>query len=139
MDEIKLDLVRVWMIKALHDLDAAKTLASGKKNYWTQRLFTVNKRRRRRSRRSSRSMILLLKKTHDCRLLAQKVLPHHLGIKALFPQARLLTPYAVIFRYPFGPIFPDRAEFDEALKAAEAIVTFVMNEMPREALPEPDQ
>ena len=50
----------------------------------------------------------------------------------------LLTPYAVAYRYPgeSAVLEPERAEFDEALRAAGEFVQFVFSILPPEVRPE---
>ena len=52
--------------------------------------------------------------------------------------ASLLTPYAVAYRYPgeSAVLEPDRAEFDEALRAASDVVQFVLSLLPSDVKPE---
>ena len=138
MDEARLDLIRVWMVKAVHDLDAARTLASDSKRLLDAAIFHCQQAAEKALKALLTFHDTTFEKTHDCRLLAQMALPHHQDMIELIPLARLLTPYAVIFRYPFGPIFPDQDEFNEALKAAETIVSFVLKVLPPQAQPGSD-
>ena len=56
---------------------------------------------------------------------------------ALDPDAEHLTPLATSFRYPddYVPLNPTRAEFDEALAAAQRVYDFVLSLLPAETHP----
>lgn len=48
---------------------------------------------------------------------------------------RILTPYAVQFRYPGDVLEPERADVDHALQQATALIEFVLGLLPDEVKP----
>lgn len=50
------------------------------------------------------------------------------GFAQFLPVAQMLTPYAVRFRYPLGPLEPPLPEAEEALRLAAAVVAFVQQQ-----------
>ena len=69
-------------------------------------------------------------KTHDLRDLVRVCKQIEGSFDALLSDARLLTPFAVIYRYPGGHTPPTREEFDSALAAAERVFRFVLSKHP---------
>jgi HEPN domain-containing protein len=133
-----MDLVRERLTKATHDLEAAKTLAAERPSLLDTAIFHCQ----RAAEKALKAFLTFHEtpflKTHDCRLLAQQALAHDPRAADLMAFARRLTPYAVIFRYPFGLPMPDQAEFDEAVRAADAILASVLAALPPEARPQDD-
>ena len=76
-------------------------------------------------------------KTHDLRALVPRCIEIEAGFVALDPDAEHLTPLATSFRYPddYVPLNPTRAEFDEALAAAQRVYDFVLSQLPAETHP----
>ena len=76
-------------------------------------------------------------KTHDIRKLAIEAAEIEPLFDQIIPAAAMLTPYAWEFRYPDDMVetYPEREEFEEALKHAQTICDFVLNQLPSEAKP----
>jgi HEPN domain-containing protein len=81
-----------------------------------------------------------VQRTHNVTQLAEDASKFHARFDDLLDDADLLTPLATSFRYPdetdweAGPE-PTRAQFDEALAAAQRIYDFVLSLLPSETHP----
>jgi HEPN domain-containing protein len=62
-------------------------------------------------------------KTHDLTLLLDRCIDLDAGLETLRDEAELLTPFATAFRYPGPTVEPTVEEVDEALAAAEAVLS----------------
>ena len=76
-------------------------------------------------------------KTNDTEELVRQALAVDPAFAAIMPDASIVKPYAIKFRYPSAkdPMQPDCTEFDEALAAAQRIYDFVLSLLPAETHP----
>ena len=61
-------------------------------------------------------------RTHDLVALLSQCSAIQPGLAQLLPAAETLTPYAVLFRYPGGPMEPESEEAREAIDLAVSVV-----------------
>lgn len=64
-------------------------------------------------------------KTHDLEQLRQWCESIDGEFARFVDAASILTPYAVRFRYPIGPLMPEMADAQEAIRLAGEVVEFV--------------
>ncbi len=135
MDNAKRDLVQKWLTKAQRDMKAAKVLGAGSQPLRDAAMYHFQQA----AEKSIKGFLVFhdqrFDKTHDVVRLVQ----HAASIETTFlsqtDAADLLTPYAVVFRYP-RPV-PDltQEECDQALQAAMDICTFVLSLLPTDVHP----
>jgi HEPN domain-containing protein len=124
------DLVRNWLIKSARDLLCARELAEAT----TPLLDSAVYHCQQAAEKAVKGFLIYtdtrFDKTHDVELLTSQAS----GIEPVFNNylsaARLLTPYAIEFRYPGDFLEPEPDEFNEALEAAVVILRFVSSLLP---------
>lgn len=125
MDESGFRLVAEWRNKATHDLDAARLLAGAEGG---RLLDTAAYHCQQAAEKMLKAALCAVEvhvpRTHDLVVLVRECAQYCAELGALLPQAALLTPLATLYRYP-GVGSPDAQELDEALCAAEQIVSRV--------------
>jgi HEPN domain-containing protein len=138
MDETKRQHVQAWLIKAQRDLATAHKLAADP----TPLLDTAIYHCQQAAEKVVKGYLVFhdrrFTKTHDIRVLVDLATPIEPMFGDWLLTAERLTPYVAIFRYPddASSVFePDRAEFDQALGAAQQLYTFVLSLLPSETHP----
>ena len=137
MDEATTELVRDWLTRASHDLQAARVLAAADNPLLDAALYHCQQAAEKAVKAWLQSKDDPFPKTHDIEDLVEQAAKLNPDFKQLAKPAAVLTPYVSAFRYPGGPDepMPTREEFDEALQHAQAICDFVLNLLPAEARP----
>jgi HEPN domain-containing protein len=135
MDDAKRELVQGWLIKARHDLAAARKLAADPDPYWDTAIYHCQQA----AEKAVKGFLVFhdqrFEKTHDIQLLITLAAPLEAGFASWLDAAERLTPYAAAFRYPGEVMEPDREEFDQALQAAAGLYAFVLSLLPEEVHP----
>jgi HEPN domain-containing protein len=135
MDESKTELIRDWLMRASHDLKAARTLSS------TDELDTGIYHCQQAGEKAVKAWLQsqdeAFPKTHDIEELVEQAAKLNEDFKQLMSAAEILTPYVSAFRYPSAAdeIMPSRKEFDKALQHAQTIYDFILKLVPQEARP----
>jgi len=114
-----------WLAKAKGDLLAAETLAAPKIGQRDIAIYHCQQA----SEKAIKGLLVFrelgFEKTHDLERLLELARDDTDSLSHLDEHARILTPYAVEFRYP-GDIFaPDEEEMQTALKLAREVVVTV--------------
>ena len=137
MDESTKELVRDWLTRASHDLQAAQVLASGEKSLLDIAIYHCQQAAEKAIKAWLQSKDDPFPKTHDIEELVEQAAKLNPDFQPLAQPAAVLTPYVSAFRYPGGADepMPSREEFDEALQHAQAIYDFVLNLLPTDARP----
>lgn len=124
MDD-KEELVKNWLIKAQHDLLAAKKLSVGQEVYMDVAIYHCQQA----CEKAVKGFLVLhnqeFPKTHDIRLLIQLAIRFNPNFQQYQEAAEILTPYATEFRYPGDILEPTLEEVQNALKKAEEVFNFV--------------
>ncbi|MBF0352331.1 MAG: HEPN domain-containing protein [SAR324 cluster bacterium] len=124
MDD-KEELVKNWLIKAQHDLLAAKKLSNDPESYADVAIYHCQQA----GEKAVKGFLVLqdqeFPKTHDIRLLVQLAIRINPSFQQYQETAEILTPYATEFRYPGDLLEPTSEELQDALKKAEEIFNFV--------------
>jgi len=135
MDEATLELTRMWLIKAQHDLAAARKLASGADPYLDTAVYHCQQA----AEKAIKGLLVFhgrrFEKVHNIQLLASEALPFAPELADQMEAAEYLTPYATLFRYPGAALEPERPEFDQAITSAEGIYAVVLTLLPEQARP----
>ena len=138
MDEAACELVRDWLTRASHDLQAARILAAGENPLLDTAIYHCQQAAEKAAKGWLQSQDDPFPKTHDIEDLVAQAARLHGDFDQFAKAAAVLTPYVSAFRYPGGGSdepMPSREEFDEALLHAQAIYNFVLNLLPAEARP----
>ena len=130
--EAKNELVQQWLIKAERDLASTRIL--GEEVYFDTALYHAQQA----AEKAVKGLLLFygqdFEKTQDIEKLVRLGIPLVAELELYLVEAKLLTPYAVRFRYPDDFSEPSQAEFDEALDAATNY-TFILSKLPKEVHP----
>ena len=131
----KSELVQNWLVKARHDLAAARKLASDPDPYLDIAIYHCQQAAEKAIKGFLAFHDRPLQRTHDVGALVTMALQHDAGFSEWVEAAALLTPYATEFRYPGIMLEPSPKEFAQALSAAEGLCSFVLSVLPSQVLP----
>ena len=135
MDEAKQQLVRSWLIKARHDLAAARKLASDPEPYLDTAIYHCQQA----AEKAIKGFLVFhdtrFEKTHDIQHLVTLATPIASSLEPWLDAAERLTPYAAAYRYPGEILEPTQDEFRLAFRAAEQFYEFVVSLLPLEVRP----
>ncbi|MCH8274064.1 MAG: HEPN domain-containing protein [Armatimonadetes bacterium] len=135
MDEAKRDLVRQWFEKSSQDLFAAKKLGEG-----TSALFGVAAYHCQQAAEKALKAFLVCQdedhpKIHDLGVLLNLAAEHGQRFQALQDAADRLTPLATLYRYPGANEDIGEAQFDQAVRDAEALCGVALDSVPEGCRP----
>jgi len=135
MNEAKQELVKNWLIKAKHDLAAARKLSSEPE----PNLDTAIYHCQQGGEKAIKGFLVFhdqrFDKTHEIEtliLLATKFAP---SLKDWLDAGERLTHYATAYRYPGESLEPSREEFQHALKSSEDFYSFILSLLPSDVHP----
>lgn len=139
MDDSTKELAREWLMRAMHDLQAAKILAGASGGPLDAAIYHCQQAAEKAVKAWLQSKDARFAKTHDIEDLLEQAAKLDAGFRQFEVAATVLTPYVSAFRYPAGgdEFMPSREEFNEALLHAQSICDFVLTLLPVEA-PPPD-
>jgi HEPN domain-containing protein len=135
MDEAKRELVHNWLLKASHDLAAARVLAQGDQPILDVAIYHCQQAAEKTVKAFLVFQDEFPDRTHDVDVLIQKATRFEPGLIALRAAAIRLTPYATLFRYPRPINVPERNQVEEALNDAAGIYNQVLSVLPPEVRP----
>ena len=131
----KLELVRNWLIKAQHDLAAARKLATDPDPYLDVAVYHCQQA----AEKAIKGFLVFhdqpFEKTHDLEVLITLALRYDARFSEWLEAAVRLTPYATEFRYPSDLLEPDPDEFEQAMEAASGLYDFVLSLLPPNVRP----
>ena len=137
MDQALIDSTQRWLTKAFHDLVGAEKSARDDDVCLDVAVYHCQQA----GEKALKAFLFFrsepIQKTHSLAVLlplCENIVPVFAVYQA---DAARLTPLATMFRYPddFGPLNPTRAQFDEAIAAAQRIYDFVLSLLPTETHP----
>jgi HEPN domain-containing protein len=136
MDEAKRELIQEWLLKALHDLIAARLLAQTEPIVMDVAIYHCQQA----AEKAVKAYLIFNdrepERTHDVDRLLVQAAALDPEFAASRPAGRRLTPYPTLYRYPGGSMEPGIDELNEALDDAAAIYDRVLSCLPMEARPE---
>jgi HEPN domain-containing protein len=137
MDEAARELVRDWLTRASHDLQAARTLAASSEPLLDVAIYHCQQAAEKAVKGWLQSQDDPFPKTHDIEDLTTQAARLNGAFTQFGASAAVLTPYVSAFRYPGGSDepMPTSDQFNEALQLAQAIYDFVLDLLPAEARP----
>jgi HEPN domain-containing protein len=136
MDEAKRELVRSWLLKASHDLAAARLLASGQASLGDVVAYNCQQAAEKALKGYLVYWDVRVEKTHDVGLLLEAAVKIEPMIGTWSDAADRLTPYATVYRYPGLDEQPVPEELEEALDDADGILRQVVALLPPEVHPD---
>ncbi len=126
------ELVQNWLIKAQHDLLAAKKLSIEPEIYADISIYHCQQS----AEKAVKGFLILnnqeFPRTHDIRLLIQLAIRINPSFEYYQETSEILTPYATEFRYPSDVMQPNPEELEDALIKAEELFDFVISLLPDE-------
>ena len=137
MDEAARELVRDWLTRASHDLQAARTLAATSEPLLDVAIYHCQQAAEKTVKGWLQSQDDPFPKTHDIEDLTTQAARLNGAFSQFAASAAVLTPYVSAFRYPGGSDepMPTSDQFNETLQLAQAIYDFVLDLLPAEARP----
>ena len=128
---------KAWMVKAWRDLETARRAANGEPPFYDVAVYHCQQAAEKAVKAFLVHHGKPHEKTHDIEVLVDLAGEIDSNFNRLADAADALTPYATRFRYPNATfaVEPQPAEYDEALKYAQAIYDFVLNRLPADARP----
>jgi HEPN domain-containing protein len=121
------ELVQNWLIKAQHDLLAAKKLSIEPEIYGDIAIYHCQQS----AEKAVKGFLILhnqeFPRTHDIRLLIQLAIRINPSFEYYQETSEILTPYATEFRYPSDVMQPNLEELEDALIRAEELFDFVIS------------
>lgn len=134
MDNAKHDAVRMWLVKADHDLRAAAALSEKDTGLLDVAIFHCQQA----VEKALKGFLVFhgepFSKTHDLKTLALQAAKYDAGFAGLVEVADSLTPYVTHFRYPDSDM-PEEDEYGKVFSETTRIVKFVLSLIPPEAHP----
>lgn len=138
MDEALLEVVAAWRRKAASDLEAAKTMHPR-----DAAIYHCQQAGEKILKCYPALVDHPLMKTHDLRLLLTACVAYEPGMVAFLPEAALLTPYAVKYRYPNlddpADDMPGWEELAAAIAAAQRLFDYSVSLLPPEVYSDPSE
>jgi HEPN domain-containing protein len=131
----KLELVRNWLIKAQHDLAAARKLSTDPDPYLDVAVYHCQQA----AEKVIKGFLVFrdqpFEKTHDVEVLITLALRYDARFSEWLEAAVRVAPYATEFRYPSELLEPDPDEFEQAMEAASGLYDFVLSLLPPNVRP----
>jgi HEPN domain-containing protein len=124
------ELVRNWLIKAQHDLAAARKLSADPDPYRDVAIYHCQQAAEKALKGFLAFHDQPFEKTHDVEVLVTLAMRHNAGFSMWLEAAVYLTPYATEFRYPGEVLAPELDEFEQALQEADGLYSFVLSLLP---------
>lgn len=120
-----------WLAKANSDLISAKKLVTGVSPCLDTAVFHCQQAAEKALKAYLTFVNSPFQKTHDLDLLVRQCKKHDDTFCQLEDAADILTPYAIVFRYPGEDPEPTKQEAQVAVNLAKRIVRFVIDKMPK--------
>ena len=132
MNDETREVAAAWLAKAKSDLLAVQTLAAPEIAQRDIAIFHCQQAAEKAIKGWLVFRELPFQKTHDLERLLKLAGDDTASLSHLNEHARVLTPYAVEFRYP-GDIFePDEEEMQTALRLTSEVVAKISSLIPRD-------
>ena len=116
---------REWIARAAEDLSAAQLLSASSPPHLGTAAYHTQQAAEKALKGFLVAANVTFPLTHDLELLLPRCESLDPAFAAHRPAARTLTPYAVRFRYPGGPLHPSPADAGDAIRMADALLRFV--------------
>ncbi|MCX8036721.1 MAG: HEPN domain-containing protein [Candidatus Sumerlaeia bacterium] len=130
MDDQTKELARLWLLKAKHDLIAARKSASGEDAVLDVAIYHCQQAAEKALKALMVAHDIPFEKMHDIKALLAQVLDIAPSLSEYMERADYLTDYATEYRYPGEELAPSAEEFCQALQDAESIFELVLARLP---------
>lgn len=130
MDEAKALEVRQWLIKADHDLRSASRLMEGESPLPDTAVYHCQQAAEKALKAYLALNDVPLQRVHILGILIEQCMEFDDSFQELREIADILTPFAVVFRYPGDYVEPEIADAEDAVKMAQVVYDFVISRMP---------
>ncbi len=125
MDKKQKALIQQWVIKAKHDFETAGRLIDCEDPINDTGVYHCQQSAEKILKAYLCSQGQVILKVHDLTLLIKECMAIDTSFDSFVDAADILTPYAVVFRYPGDVLEPTDDEAKEALQLAKAMMEFV--------------
>lgn len=134
-DPQKIAELRDWLVKALHDLQAAEILIEMESPLSDVAVFHCQQA----AEKSLKAFLFWkdtpFRKTHELEELGEACRKIDASLRDVVGRAVELTPFAWRFRYPGDVMVPSVLDAMEALSLAREIYEAIINRVPKEGIP----
>ncbi len=137
MSEAKRELVRSWLLKARHDLEAAERLAQPPGSLFDVAVYHCQQAAEKALKGYLAFWDQRIERTHDVGLLLDRAQVIEPCFGTWIDAADRLTPLATAYRYPGLIDQPEQEDYDEAIDDARCIVNQVLAFLPPDYHPVP--
>lgn len=125
MQPSAMDDAREWLVRAVRDLLLAERAIQGAPPLAEASVFHAQQAAEKALKGYLAAHNQKFARTHDLVELVTRCEVIDSEFFRFLEPARLLTPYAVRFRYPGGPLEPEAGEAEQAIDDAHMILAFV--------------
>lgn len=130
MDDPRIHETSQWMLKARHDLLSAERLYSGDPALLDTAAYHCQQTMEKTLKAYLTYHEIPFQKIHHLAVLVTQCTDVDPSFDQLFDIADMLTPYAVLFRYPGDVLEPEIEDVEEAISAAKYVWRFVAGKIP---------
>lgn len=124
------ELVQAWLVKARHDLAAARKLGTGPDAYLDTAIYLCQQAAEKAAKGFLAFHDEPLVRTHDIEVLARVAMRHEIRFTEWLEASARMTPYATEYRYPGVEESPTKEEYEQALDDSEGFYQFVISLLP---------
>jgi HEPN domain-containing protein len=132
LDPQKVAELKDWLTRALHDLQAAKTLLDVEPPLSDVAVFHCQQAAEKPFKAFLFWNDTLFRKTHELEELGQACRKIDASLKDVVENAVELTPFAWRFRYPGDVTAPSEADALDALSLAREVYEAIISRLPKE-------
>ncbi len=129
------EVVSSWLLKAERDLKTALWLTRSPDSLLDTAIYHLQQAGEKAVKGFLVFHDVPFPKIHDIAVLVTAAAQVEPEFSNYLDTAELLTPYVAIFRYPDEILEPTPEEFEEALRAAQELYTFVLSKLPAASHP----
>jgi len=129
MDEATHIEVQQWLLKAEHDLQTARLLLNNDEPIRDTGVYHCQQVAEKLLKGFLTYCEVPFSKTHDLTILTEACRVIDPSFGGFSDAADILTPYAIVFRYPGDVLEPSEEDAQEALEFAEKFFAFVTNKL----------
>jgi HEPN domain-containing protein len=135
----QLEEVHAWLVKASHDLRAARHLSKIEPPLLDVAVYHCQQAMEKAIKAYLTLVGSPFAKTHALVVLVEQASEHDREFELLLDHAENLSPFAWRFRYPGEVLEPDAAEAHKAVELAREALDFGLRRTPEEAHPGPTE
>lgn len=127
----KSDAARAWLRKALRDLDSADRLCKDSPPFTDTALFHAQQAAEKSLKAFLTYHEVSFEKTHDLEEISGRILAIDPTLEPLLKRVSVLTPFAVVFRYPGEDADPELPETLKLIALAREAFDAIVGRLPK--------